>query len=145
MPCAPSGYERGFTGAPSAPWVRCEIGELKTDDVANVMAGMAGLDAPALQVPRGDAGVSRVLVRQAGVAAGAPQGEGSFRMTCTLAKMDFFDPIVYPGAANSSHLHMFFGNADITPSSTAANLSEQRRRQLHGWHRGTAPATGCRR
>ena len=44
-------------------------------------------------------------------------------MTCKMAKMGFFDPIVYPGVANSAHLHMFFGNTAITPGSTSASLS----------------------
>lgn len=122
VPCAPSGYERGFTGAPAAPYLRCEIGELKTQDVPNIMPGMAGLDAAILQIPLGDTGVDRELVR-AGMLPGAPMGEGSFRMTCQLAKMGFFDPIVFPGAANSSHLHMFFGNVGVSPSSTAASVT----------------------
>ena len=139
VPCAPSGYARGFTGAPDADYVRCDIGEVQVADASNALPGMSGLDAPVLQLPRGDLGVAGTLVRTAGVAPGPNGDDGSFRMTCTLAKMDFFDPIVYPGRANSSHLHMFFGSADITPSSTAASLAGAGRGNCIG---GTVNRTG---
>lgn len=122
VPCAGSGYERGFTNAPSAPWTHCLVGEPLTTTLVNPQPGMSGLDAPVLRVPQGDPGVPRQLVR-GGAFVPSPIGEGSFRMTCTLAKMDFFDPIVRPGQANSAHLHMFFGNADIVPASTAGSLA----------------------
>jgi Domain of unknown function (DUF1996) len=122
VPCAQSGFEGGFTGAPSAPYTRCEIGEMKTQVLMNPMPGMAGLNANALIVPLGDPGVDRVVVGS-GPVGGASPSEAAFRMTCNLVKMDFFDPIVYPGAANSAHLHMFFGNAAITPNSTAASVT----------------------
>ncbi len=122
VPCAPDGYERGFRSAPPAAYVRCEYGALKVDALANAMPGMAGLDAPVLQVPRGDRGAGAQLVRSASASPSAPMGEGSFRMTCTLATMDFFDPIVYPGQAKAAHLHMFFGNVAITPASTSRSL-----------------------
>lgn len=122
VPCAASGYDRGFTGAPDAAFVRCEVGEQKWQTMPNITRGMAGLDAASLRVPRGDDGVPRHLVRAAELPQ-PPSGEGSFRMTCELAKMDFFDPIVYPGAAGSSHLHMFFGNVGVSPGSTTASLT----------------------
>lgn len=121
VPCAGSGYERGFRGAPAADWVRCEIGEAQRTPLDNLMPGMAGLDADLLLVPRGDVGVDRALIRQDPF-TGAPSSEGSFRMTCELSHMAFVDPIVYPGASNQSHLHMFFGNTGVTPSSTAASV-----------------------
>lgn len=83
VPCAASGYERGFTGAPSS--------------------------------------------------------EGSFRMTRTLTNMAFIDPIVYPGVLNSSHLHMFFGNAGTPPTSTAATVSASGNGSCAG---GTVNRTG---
>lgn len=139
VPCAPSGYARGFTGTPAGDWVRCDIGELQLTDVANALQGMSGLDAPALQLPRGDDGEAAQLVRTAAIPP-VPNGEeGSFRMTCQLAKMDFFDPIVYPGQPNSSHLHMFFGSSDITPSSTPASLAAGGRGNCLG---GTVNRTG---
>ncbi|MCC7051754.1 MAG: DUF1996 domain-containing protein [Gemmatimonadaceae bacterium] len=139
VPCAASGYARGFSGAPPAAYTECRIGEEQTVEMPNAMPGMAGLDAAVLQVPLGDAGVPGPLVRAGSVAPSAPQGEGSFRMTCTLAKMDFFDPIVYPGGANLSHLHMFFGNADITPGSTSPSLTTSGAGTCQG---GTVNRTG---
>lgn len=139
VPCAASGYVRGFTGAPAASYTQCRIGEEKTVEMTNAMPGMAGLDAPVLQVPLGDHGVSLQLVRAGSIAPSAPQGDGSFRMTCTLAKMEFFDPIVYPGAANASHLHMFFGNADITPGSTSPGVASSGAGTCQG---GTINRTG---
>ena len=120
VPCARDGYARGFRDAPAADYVRCEIGPAQFDVLENLMPGMAGLDADLLLVPRGDAGVATPLVRTDPF-TGVPSSEGSFRMTCELSHMAFVDPIVYPGAANQSHLHMFFGNTGITSNSTAAS------------------------
>ena len=123
VPCAATGYpDHGFTNAPSAPYTHCRIGPIKYRTLANPMPGMSGLMATQVRVPLGDRGIPRPLIRS-GVMPAAPQGDGSFRMTCRLATMDFFDPIVYPGQANASHLHMFFGNAGIAPGSTAASVT----------------------
>lgn len=138
VPCAASGFDPGFSGAPSAPYTKCEYGEQKFEDMENVTPGMAGLTATVIKVPQGDNGLSRNYVRNGG-GPSAPLGEGSFRMTCQMAKMGFFDPIVYPGAANSSHLHMFFGNTDITPNSTAASLASSGNGSCIG---GTVNRTG---
>ena len=123
VPCAPDGYTSGFTGTPSGNWVRCEYGDQQFEQLDNPNVGLAGLNATTLMVPRGDTGVAFINTRSAGGSPSAPLGDGSFRMTCLMTKMGFFDPIVYPGAANSAHLHMFFGNTAITPSSTSASLS----------------------
>ena len=139
VPCAPSGYARGFTKAPGAAYTRCEHGELKVEELTNAMPGMSGMDAPVLHVPRGDRGVATRFVRSSGDVPSAPMGEGSFRMTCTLAKMDFFDPIVYPGQPKASHLHMFFGNVAITPSSTSSSLASSGTGTCSG---GTVNRTG---
>jgi Domain of unknown function (DUF1996) len=122
VPCAQSGFEGGFTGAPDAPYVRCEVGEMKTQAVVNTMVGMSGLSGTVLTLPLGDVGVNRQVVRT-GAMPGSSSGESAFRMTCNLVLMDFFDPIVYPGVRNSSHLHMFFGNAGINPNSTASTAT----------------------
>ncbi|HEY9237330.1 MAG TPA: DUF1996 domain-containing protein [Burkholderiaceae bacterium] len=52
----------------------------------------------------------------------APAADGAFRTTCTVAKMAFDDPIVYPGQAGRSHLHTFFGNTGVNASSTVDSL-----------------------
>ena len=123
VPCAATGFNPGFAGTPSGSWVRCEYGDQQYDQLDNPNVGLAGLNATTLMVPRGDDGVSFINVSNTGVSPSARLGEGSFRMTCKMTKMGFFDPIVYPGVANSAHLHMFFGNTAITPGSTSASLS----------------------
>ncbi len=138
VPCAASGYSPGFSGTPSGNWVRCEIGEQQFEQVENVTPGMSGLNASVLSIPLGDGGINHTNVRS-GANPSAPMGEGSFRMTCNMSKMGFFDPIVYPGVANSSHLHMFFGNTDITPNSTAASLASSGNGSCIG---GTVNRTG---
>ena len=138
VPCAASGYERGFIGAPPANYVRCEIAQRKLEPIVNPMPGMAGLDAALLLIPRGDVGVSQPLIRTSSF-SGVASEEGSFRMTCELAKMAFIDPIVYPGSTNSSHLHMFFGNTGITPTSTATTVTSSGNGSCTG---GTVNRTG---
>lgn len=56
-----------------------------------------------------------------------PAGDntGAFRTVCYRATMGYFDPIVHPGEDNSSHLHQFFCNDGINPSSTAETLLSQ--------------------
>ncbi|MCC6244638.1 MAG: DUF1996 domain-containing protein [Gemmatimonadaceae bacterium] len=138
VPCAASGYDRGFSGAPTGNYVRCEIAERKLEPMTNPMPGMAGLDAAVLLVPRGDPGIAQPLIRPSSF-SGTASEEGSFRMTCELAKMAFVDPIVYPGSSSSSHLHMFFGNTGITPSSTATSVTSSGNGSCTG---GTVNRTG---
>lgn len=53
----------------------------------------------------------------------APDSDvGAFRTGCQSVKWGYFDPIVYRGLPNSSHLHLFQGNMDINPSSTPESL-----------------------
>ncbi len=47
---------------------------------------------------------------------------GSFRTICTMAKMAFDDPIVFPGKPGASHLHVEFGNTGFDAYSTAESL-----------------------
>jgi len=43
---------------------------------------------------------------------------GAFRLGCFYSHMKFDDPIVYPGQAGVSHLHVFFGNTGADANST---------------------------
>lgn len=52
----------------------------------------------------------------------APSDIGAFRTGCQAVKFGYFDPIVYPGKENASHLHVFFGNVNVNPSSTGTSL-----------------------
>jgi hypothetical protein len=54
-----------------------------------------------------------------------PDGVGAFRTVCDYSHMNFDDPIVYPGQAGASHLHVYFGNTIVDASTTVANLVTQ--------------------
>ncbi len=49
-------------------------------------------------------------------------GYPAFRTFCEFSHLGYYDPIVYPGGANASHLHAFFGNTLANASSTYASL-----------------------
>jgi Domain of unknown function (DUF1996) len=48
--------------------------------------------------------------------------EGDFRTSCTVARMSFDDPIVWPGQPGKSHLHTYFGNTAVDASTTPESL-----------------------
>ena len=120
VPCAVYGFGNR-NPAPGLP-LRCEYGPLKVAAVENPMPGMAGLPAT-ITVPLGAPGFAEARIRATNERATDGDGSGSFRTTCGLAKYDFIDPIVYPGQANASHLHVFFGNTAVDPSSTPETLA----------------------
>ena len=103
--------------------LRCDYGPLKTEVVTNPSPGMAGLTAASVTVPLGDPGRSTLLIAPSTSTPTPTPFDGSFRMVCNLTRMAGFDPIVYPGQTLAGHLHMFFGNTDITPSSTTQSLA----------------------
>lgn len=45
-----------------------------------------------------------------------------FVVECDSVKFAQVDPIVAPGKKKSAHMHEFFGNADVTPGTTTADL-----------------------
>jgi hypothetical protein len=47
---------------------------------------------------------------------------GAFRVICGFSHFLFDDPIMFPGQAGKSHLHMFFGNTGTNAYSTSASL-----------------------
>lgn len=47
---------------------------------------------------------------------------GAFRNTCSYSHMAFNDPIVFPGQAGVSHLHVFFGNTSTNESTSTDSL-----------------------
>lgn len=52
-----------------------------------------------------------------------PQGSvAQFVVECTYSHSASDDPIVYPGRAGKSHLHVFFGNTSTNADSTTASL-----------------------
>lgn len=47
---------------------------------------------------------------------------GQFRTSCEFSHFGYDDPLVFPGQAGASHLHMFFGNTDVNAYSTHDTL-----------------------
>jgi hypothetical protein len=50
------------------------------------------------------------------------EADGAVRLVCNWSKMDFIDPIVYPGQTNIAHHHTFFGNTGVDQNTTTANI-----------------------
>jgi hypothetical protein len=48
----------------------------------------------------------------------------TFKTVCKLEQLGQFDPIVHPGLEPMGHLHEFFGNTGITPTSTGYTLQQ---------------------
>lgn len=108
---------------PNSQDSRCDYGPLKTQVVTNPLPGTAGLTATNVTVPLGDPGVSTLLIAPSTSTPTPTPFDGSFRTVCNLTFMAGFDPIVYPGQTLAGHLHMFFGNANVNPNSTAQSLA----------------------
>lgn len=49
-------------------------------------------------------------------------GEGAFRLFCEPGKLLRADPLVFPGEPGRGHLHQFFGNKNVSASTTPANI-----------------------
>ena len=113
---------------------RCDVGRLRTEVVTNPSPGMAGFGAT-VTVPMGDPGQGVALIRPSTSQPGLLTDEGNFRMSCGFTKFGFFDPIVYPDQPLSGHLHMFFGNAGVTGTSTTQSIANSGNSSCHG---GTA-------
>jgi hypothetical protein len=55
-----------------------------------------------------------------------PQGRvGQFVVECPFSHALSDDPILYPGDAGASHLHVFFGNTGANADSTLESLLDQ--------------------
>ncbi len=49
---------------------------------------------------------------------------GNFRFLCWASHLNYDDPIVYPGEKAKAHLHMFFGNRNLSYQTTAENITK---------------------
>jgi hypothetical protein len=77
-------------------------------------------------------GFNTLRVRSTSRQTGDSNTGGDFRVTCDVAKMGTFDPIVYPNQARAGHHHTFFGNTSINGSSTTASLASSGNSTCHG-------------
>ena len=50
-------------------------------------------------------------------------GDGQFRIDCTVSHMSNDDPLIYPNQQGAAHHHTFFGNTSINFKSNLATLS----------------------
>lgn len=73
-------------------------------------------------LPKADVGYSDLRVAPTSKSPSDSAEGGAFRIQCGFAKAGIFDPIVYPNQNNKGHLHYFFGNAGVNPSSTTESL-----------------------
>jgi hypothetical protein len=67
-------------------------------------------------------GFSDLRVRSTTRTTGNSSTGGDFRITCDAAFMATIDPVVYFGQTNTPHNHTFFGNTNVTPTSTTDSL-----------------------
>ena len=118
VPCAGYGFGNQF---PSNGQLHCDYSPIKTTTLANTNP-MGPLTASSVVVPMGAPGSAQQDVQGGGGNGVRVDGSGSFRTMCSLAKMAFDDPIVFPGQPGKSHLHMFFGNTAVSGNSTAASI-----------------------
>jgi hypothetical protein len=119
--------------------VRCEIGAMYTRTITNPTPGMAG--SPSVWVvPVTDTGYSTSRIASGAPSGGSANGSGAqSRIRCEIVGYRVMDPVVYPGQDGVGHLHIFAGNAGISPSSTAASLAASGNGSCIG---GTAIRTG---
>lgn len=102
--------------------LRCEYGPLQTQALINPTPRMGGLRGQVM-VAMGDTGVSGPVRRGTTVPPQQNPDDGAFRIRCRVTKFAFDDPIVYPGQPGASHLHVFFGNTEVSATSTSQSLA----------------------
>ncbi|QQS25815.1 MAG: DUF1996 domain-containing protein [Actinomycetota bacterium] len=76
--------------------------------------------------------VGRFLVADRVPESSAREPSGNFRAICEYSHLAYDDPIVYPGQAGQSHLHMFFGNTLANANSTYESLRTTGSSTCHG-------------
>ncbi len=83
-----------------------------------------GLPVDESTIPKPQAGVSDVRVTNSGTfpARSAEYPAGQFRTVCYYSHYGYDDPIVHPGEAGTSHLHVFNGNGSTDANSTLDSL-----------------------
>ena len=72
---------------------------------------------------RNSTGPETTIADYSPIPCGSGNGEcanfsAAFRTQCDFSHVGYNDPIVYPGVAGASHLHMFFGNTDTDQTLT---------------------------
>ncbi len=110
----------------------------------------AVLAALAVAACGGDAALTDAAAEDPDPERRGPQGRvAQFVVECELSHLAFDDPIVLPWQDGKSHLHMFFGNRDVTASPEyddrllgAGTSCEQRRDTASYWAPALLDAAG---
>jgi hypothetical protein len=106
----------------------CEVANVREEGTLPVPAGCynASGGCPTIdltKIPLGSAGFSTVRIQpDTSVLPQTPYG-GAFRTECEYSHMSFNDPIVFPSQPGRSHLHVFYGNTNVSAFSTAESIA----------------------
>jgi hypothetical protein len=120
VPCAGYGFNNQY---PSNGQLHCDYSPIMTQTLSNTNPMGPLTSYSSVVVPMGSPGSAKQDVQGGGGNGVFTDGSGSFRTTCSLAKMAFDDPIVFPGQPGKSHLHMFFGNTAVDANSTPSSMA----------------------
>jgi len=136
VPCA----VYGFNNQNPAPGqsLHCDYGPIKTTTLSNPNP-MGPLTSSTVVVPMDSPGATSPRVQNGGGNGVKADGSGSFRTMCSLSKMAFDDPIVFPGRPGASHLHQFFGSTTIDANTTPTSVANSGGSTCRG---GTLNRTG---
>lgn len=113
-------YEYGGDPAPGQT-SHCDYAPIKRDTIVNPNP-MGPVTASRVIVPSASPGFAETRRETTSETPAVVDGSGAFRTTCVLSKVQFDDPIVYPGQPGKSHLHIFFGNTAVDGRSTPESI-----------------------
>lgn len=136
VPCASYGFDNQDPAPGQA--LHCDYGPILTTVINNPNPGM-GVAGTTVTAPLGAQGYTVDRIQPSSEVAVVTDGSGSFRTTCDVTTIAFDDPIVLPNQPGASHLHIFFGNANVHAGSTVATIASEGASTCRG---GTVNRTG---
>lgn len=115
-----------FHGAPNPAlglYVQCQV-PVSAPNVVQTGA-MPVINVPLLPPPQRGYSTEKIVNSGGGFEPGGADltESGAFRTNCGVSHFAFDDPIVFPGQAGKSHLHMFFGNTGANAYTTKDNIT----------------------
>lgn len=105
----------GSTSSNDVPWPGHDAGPASHEMSVDHSGEDMGMD-------HGDLEPAAAMGRPDRIIAGPQGNDGQFLVECELSHTAPDDPILYPNRSGASHLHAFFGNAETSASSRAADL-----------------------
>ncbi len=109
------GTDNGMPGTPTQP-------SMPTTPAQPSPGGNPGLAVDVSRIPAARPGVGSPRIGAAQYSKRAGDGSAQFRVNCLFSHMGFNDPVVFPGRANASHLHIFFGNTSVDSTTTPESV-----------------------